>query len=124
MIDTDSFKARYLRDRVPVRLGNLASSLAHLRSGLRGKNANAYASRLLVECQKFVAWTFADVENEKQGTLEQLRIQLEQWRDNWESILENQEQREAVATEAEKWSDVILNLSGILDDEIWDKYHR
>lgn len=120
----DELKARYLRDRVPVRLGNLASSLLHLRHALRGRTLNVYAVRMLNECRAFAALTFVDADARQQDALERLSSQLEQWHQDWECIVCDETVREAVAVQVEKWSDVILDVSGILDDEIWNKYHR
>lgn len=120
----DELKARYLRDRVPVRLGNLASSLLHLRHALHGRTLNVYATRMLNECRAFVALTLADADARQQDALEQLGTQLEQWHQDWKHIVCDETVREAVTVQVEKWSDVILAVSGILDDEIWTKYHR
>lgn len=109
-------KERYLRDRLPIRLGNLASSLAKIKSRSQNVANRELVEGLLQESKYFIEWTAAEAEVETAAELVELQIQLAVWQYRWISIWEDTEQRMAVAEQARVWSDRVLDMSGLLSE--------
>lgn len=107
---------RYLRDELPIRLGNLASNLARIRSFSQDIiNCNTVEG-VIKESKFFIEWTAGDAEVEVAAELVELQIQLSRWQYRWQSIWDDPEQRMKVAEQAKVWSDRVLDLSGLLAD--------
>jgi len=85
MINQIIIRERYLRDKLPIRLGGLAANL-----------------------------TFSDTDMEDQAVLAELQIQLALWQRRWGNIWTDPIQRAAVAEKAHNWSKRVLEMSGIL----------
>ncbi len=104
---------RFLRDAVPVRLGNLASNLARLHSFAQQDDLSDAAARVVRESQLFIEWTKADAAAER-TQLDELAHTLTQWEKDWPRMWRDVAQREAFATDAQAWSNRLLNDSGLL----------
>lgn len=109
-----TIKERYLRDQVPTRLGNLASNLARLDSFSRNEVLKEAANSVLVQSKYFIEWTAADASLSQQVELLELQRILARWGLAWDEIWGDAERRGSVAAEARKWSNRILELSGLL----------
>lgn len=107
-------KERYLQDRLPVRLGNLASNLARIESISRHPTLGEAASKVLTESKFFIEWTAADASLPQQVELLELQRTLAQWRFAWGKIWEDPERRSSMAAEARQWSNRLLESSGLL----------
>jgi SNF2 family DNA or RNA helicase len=114
MRDWNVLKERYLRDELPIRLGNLASNLARIKSRSQNAANCELVESLLQESKLFIEWTAQDAELEIAAELVELQVQLARWQYRWVGIWENAEQRIQIAEQAHVWSERVLNLSGLL----------
>jgi hypothetical protein len=113
MRNWSAIRERYLRDALPVRLGGLAANLARIRSfSYHAANAGIVES-LLDESKYFVEWTAAEAEVDTAAELVALQIQLAVWQRRWSDIWANPENRAALAEEARRWAERVLELSGL-----------
>jgi len=109
-----NFKGRYLRDAIPIRIGNLSSSISRLGFFIYKNKFHATVVQLLQECQSFAEWTFPDADFETQLALSNLQADLAGWQDDFENQKNNSDWRAEVNAACEKWSQRLLELSGLL----------
>lgn len=109
-----AFKERYLRDALPIRLGNLASNLARIQSRCQDIANRELVEMVLQESKYFIEWTAAEAEVETAAELVELQIQLARWQYCWATIWDDTQQRMMVAQQARIWSDRVLDMSGLL----------
>lgn len=114
MRDWNALKSRYLRDELPVRLGNLASNLARIKSRCQHTAHGEIIEDLLQESKLFIEWTAADTEIEIAAELVELQVQLACWQYSWAEIRSNVQQRIKVSEQVKIWSEKVLNMSGLL----------
>ena len=114
MRDWNALKSRYLRDELPVRLGNLASNLARIKSRCQNTAHGEIIEDLLQESKLFIEWTAADTEIEIAAELVELQVQLACWQYSWARIWEDAQQRMRVGEQGRIWSGKVLNMSGLL----------
>ena len=113
MTDAEAIRNRYLQDELPIRLGGLAANLARLRSASRHAANQQIVQDLLDESKHFIEWTALDADLDTQAELVELQVQLARWELKWLSIREDEGQRRALGEQAAKWSDRILEISGL-----------
>jgi hypothetical protein len=111
----DARKERYLRDPLPVRLGNLASNLARVRSIATQPDLGEAAKRVIRESKHFVEWAGKDADLHVQIELVELQRQLARWQFKWNEIWNDLERRASLAEQAGAWSEKILHRSGLLN---------
>jgi len=114
MKDWNAIRERYLRDKLPIRLGGLAANLARIRSFSDHPGHREAVESLLDESKLFIEWTAADAEANTAAELVELQIQLAQWQRRWAHIWVDDLQRIAVAEQAHRWSKRVLDMSGLL----------
>jgi hypothetical protein len=114
MRDWKALKERYLRDELPIRLGNLASNLARIKSRCQNPANGELVESLLQESKLFIEWTALDAEVEIAAELVELQVQLACWQYSWARIWDDAEQRMIVMEQARIWSEKVLNMSGLL----------
>jgi hypothetical protein len=107
-------RERYLRDPLPVRLGNLASNLTRLKSFARHPAMADAARKIIHESKHFIEWTAADAALDVQVEVIELQRLLAQWQLKWDEIWPDSERRRMVATQTDDWSKRILERSGLL----------
>lgn len=107
-------RERYLRDPLPMRLGNLASNLSRVKSLSNHSAMSEAAGRVVDESIFFIEWTAADANLQQQAELDELRSLLMNWRLEWTEIWNDLEKRTSVAEQAGAWSEKILDRSGLL----------
>jgi hypothetical protein len=107
-------KERYLRDHLPIRLGNLASNLARIDSISKHPTLGESASKVVIESKLFIEWTAAEASLSQQVELLELQRMLARWGLAWDEIWNDSERRSLVAAEARQWSNRVLELSGLL----------
>lgn len=108
-------RERYLRDPLPVRLGNLASNLARVRSLANHATMGEAAGKVFDESRLFIEWTIEDAGASQQAELNKLRELISRWRMELTEIWNDAERRNDVATQAAAWSQRILESSGLLN---------
>ncbi|MGH9853892.1 MAG: hypothetical protein ACREBD_28955 [Blastocatellia bacterium] len=110
-------RERYLRDPLPVRLGNLASNLARIGSFSNHPTMGEAAGKALDESLFFIEWTAADASLPQQAELIELRQLLARWRPEWAEIWNDPGRRSETAAQAGVWSQRILESSGLLNPQ-------
>ncbi len=114
MRDWNTLKQRYLQDDISIRLGNLASNLARIKSRCQNSANGDLVASLLQESKLFIEWTAKDAEIEIAAELAELQVQLACWQYCWERIWQDEEQRSTFAEQTKIWSAKVLNMSGLL----------
>ncbi len=109
-----TLKERYLRGQLPIRLGNLASNLAGIKSPYQNAANGELIESLLQESKLFIEGNAQDAVIEIAAELVELQIQLACWQYSWAGILEDAEQRMRVGEPGRIWSEKVLNMSGLL----------
>lgn len=108
---------RFLQDAHPVRLGRLASCLAHI-DALSGHYAHGDGvARMLEECELFCEWAAPDAPLETQLLLRDLQRQVVRWQRGWPQLWDDLESRRRIACEARQWSERVFAASGLLKPE-------
>ena len=114
MKDWSVIQKRYLQDELPIRLGGIAANLSRVKSfATHDANREAVAS-LLEESKFFIEWTAGEADINTAAELVELQVQLSLWQRAWDKIWLDSTQRQQVASASGKWSQRILELSGLL----------
>ena len=114
MRDWTGIRDRYLRDGLPTRLGGLAANLGRIRSfALRNASAEIVGG-LIDESKRFIEWTAAEADVKVAAELVELQIELAGWERNLQQVMDDPEHRGRVASRAERWSERVLEMSGLL----------
>ncbi len=108
-------RERYLRDPLPVRLGNLASNLARIRSFANHAAMGEAAGKVFDESRLFIEWTVEDADPSRQAELNELCELISRWRMELTEIWNDTERRYDVAAQVGAWSQKILESSGLLN---------
>lgn len=114
MKDWTAIRERYLRDKLPVRLGGLAANLARIKSFSDHPDHYKAVESLLDESKFFIEWTAPEAEVNTAAELVELQIQLAQWHRRWADIWADTQQRMNVAEQMQHWSRRVLDMSGLL----------
>ena len=120
MKDLDTIKERYIQDSLPIRLGGLAADLARIVSFSKNIKAIKSVEGLLNESVYFIEWSAGELCPERAEEAEQLvNIQrgLVRWYRNWNEAQNDPALRAQLAEQAQAWSDLVLEMSGLLDQE-------
>jgi hypothetical protein len=104
----------YRNEPVPRQLGALAASLARVSSAARRPARSAAIVPMLGECMAFIEWTAPRVEPDTGAELADLQIMLALWRASWPEAQRTTSQRTLLSLQAKKWSDRVLEQSGLL----------
>lgn len=116
MRDLKRMRERYVRDKAPVRLGNLASSLLRLSKWVRMKQRDESVIDLMHEIAWFMEWSgdLASVE------LADMQREICRWRRAWPI----EPARSILAFRALQMSNRVLELSGLLEHGGHEKVSR
>lgn len=109
-------RARYLADPLPKRLGALAADLARVSSSARHPLRAASVSLMLEESQYFIEWAAAETEPEVASELVDIQVMVSLWRQMWPTAQHNSTQRALLSLQAKKWSEQVLDYSGLLKE--------
>jgi len=113
--EVQPLRDRFLADPVPVRLGNLASTLARLSACAAHPTRSQLVYRLLTEAQYFIECTGPEAGPETRPQLARLQIELARWRRRWSADAALCSPPE-LAAQARAWSHSVLEWSGLLDE--------
>jgi hypothetical protein len=114
MKDWKAIQKRYLQDSLPIRLGGIAANLGRVKS-FTGRDANReVVASLLEESKFFIEWTAGEADIDAAAELVQLQVQLSLWGRAWDEISQDSAKRQELANSSGKWSQRILELSGLL----------
>ncbi len=115
MKDYTTIQARYLRDDLAVRLGGLAANLRRVQSLTRNDANRDVVESMLDESKHFIEWTAAEADIDKAAELVELQVQLARWQYQWHDIWNDPVRRREVAEQSGRWSDRVLELSGLME---------
>ena len=115
MKDWTAIQERYLRDALAVRLGGIAANLSRVKSFAAHDANQAAVASLLEESKFFIEWTAGEADMSTAAELVELQVQLSLWQRGWDKIWQDSAQRHQIATASGKWSQRVLELSGLLD---------
>jgi hypothetical protein len=108
----------YLRQTFPIRLGSLAADLARVASFAEINDVTAVES-LLEESTAFIEWCAPGLVNEKiddATRLVDIQRGLATWQLLWRKA-QNESDQEKLLRQARAWSDEVLAMSGLLEQE-------
>ncbi len=103
-----------MRDELPRRLGGLAADLARVASSARHPPGAESVALMLEESQYFIEWTAAETKPEVAVELVDIQVMLALWRRAWPEAQYNQQQRTLLSLSAKKWSERVLQFSGLI----------
>ncbi len=112
-------RERYLQQDIPTRLGGLAADLARVVSASRIPALEAVRD-LVAESRAFVEWSAPVLlpdRVEDAARLVEIQRGLTHWYFNWHAVQNDITQRAKLAEQAQQWSDEVLKMSGLLDQE-------
>jgi hypothetical protein len=112
-------RERYSNQPVPTRLGGLAADIARIASIAEIPSVAAVAS-LLDESSAFIEWSAPDLLPDRvddAAHLVEIQRGLAYWRFVWHQLHNDPTKRKQLAAQARAWSDEILQMSGLLDQE-------
>ncbi len=110
-------RERFLRDRVPVRLGGIASNLARIRSFSEDPTLGNAVQGVLLQTGLFIDWVAPDLDLEQQALLLEVQRLIARSRARWDRLWTDPIERTTLGREAGRWSDRILALSGLASEE-------
>lgn len=115
MINKERKQQRYLADPLPVRLAGLAADLARISSSARHVTGSSSVESMLEESQYYIEWTAAETTTEVAAELVDIQRMIVLWRRAWPEVQHIPAQRALLSVQAKKWSDTVLDYSGLLD---------
>ncbi|MBI5035274.1 MAG: hypothetical protein HZB51_32505 [Chloroflexi bacterium] len=111
---------RYMADSLNIRLGGLAADLARIVSFSKNIKAIKSVEGLLNESIYFIEWSAPDLLPERLEDAAQLvdiQRDLAHWRWIWNEAQNDPAQRAKLAEQAQAWSDQVLEMSGLLNEQ-------
>lgn len=116
MKDRDATRARFLTDPLPKRLGALAADLARVSSSAH-KSRFESAELMMEESLWFIEWVAGDLEPNVAAELVDMQLMLGIWRKLLPDVQQNSRLRVLLYLQTKKWSEQVLDYSGLLTQE-------
>ena len=107
-------RERFLRDPPPRRLGNIAANLARIGSFSDNPAHEAAIGRLLLESKHFIEWSAPHASLDVQVELAESQLQIVRWERRLRGTLADSSERASMAGAANRWSERLLERSGLL----------
>lgn len=123
MRDWESYRERFVRDPLPIRLGGIAANLARITSFSSHDHKSDTVREMLEDSKYLIEWTAPVADLDTQVELLELERLLTRWYYTWQPIWNDIVRRRAIEKEASRWSDHLLDLSGLLNEETYEKYN-
>jgi len=117
-------RERFLQDPLPIRLGELSSSLARANYIGNHEAHEQVAFSLLKEPALYLEWGFPDADSSLQTDLTQIRQLIVRLREDWQAVWESPVERIAIGASLGEWAQKILDRSGLLDYDDWREVFR
>ena len=114
MISKERLRARYLRDPLSIRLGELAVTFGYISFSARNSTDPLVVQNHLHEARYFIEWTAADADSETAAELVSMQRLITLWLKVWDKASPNKEQRTLLSVQAKHWSDQAMDFSGLL----------
>ncbi len=115
MNQLESLRSRYLRDSIPTRLGGLAANLARVASFSRHDGHQPAVTATMHESKWFIEWTAPELSTEETADLIRLQSQLARWEIQSKDKWDNDTWRQDLMNESRRWSERLMDMSGLLD---------
>ncbi len=96
-------------------LGALAATLGRIASSAEKTTRAKAIVPMLDECLQFIEWILPRQAETASKELREFGVMLKLWRDSWEYAQVNQHLRALLSVQAKKWSDQVLEYSGLLN---------
>jgi hypothetical protein len=106
MRDLKEMRERYLRDEIPVRMGNMASSLLRLNKWVR----NRHNDEAIVDLMREIAWFLEWCGDLALVELAEMQREICRWRRVWPV----EQARAVLALRALQMSNRVLEISGLV----------
>lgn len=116
MPNWSAIKASFLALDQPHQLGELASSLAHLKSWVQSNDCHQVVPVVLEESLLYLSFIQQNTQI-NHGELNQLQDVLQDWQRNWDNIKSQSIQTTNIADVASHWSERVLDMSGLLSSQ-------
>ena len=113
-------QARYMVDSLNIRLGGLAADLARIVSFSQNIKAIKSVEGLLNESVFFIEWSAPDLLPDRvddAARLVDIQRALTHWHWIWDKAQNDPTARAKLAEQAQAWSDEVLAMSGLLEQE-------
>jgi hypothetical protein len=105
----------FLKEAPPRQLGVLAATLARIASSSVKPARTTAIVPMLSECIEFIEKLTPPDSPKAKAELKDLGVMLGLWRESWLSVRSNESQRQLLSLQAKKWSDLVLEYSGLLN---------
>ncbi len=116
MPDWSAIETSFLHQSHEQQLGELAASLARLKSWLQNSANYELVAVLLSESLLYLS--LIQRESELNNVeLNQLKDLLQNWKQNWVNVWDNSTETANIADVASTWSQRVLSMSGLLTSE-------
>jgi len=117
---SQEIRDRFFKDALPVRLGGLAADLARIVSFSKNPNSASTVSHLLEESRYFIEWSAPNLLPDRvddAARLVDIQRDLTHWFRVWNRAQDDPAQREKLSEQAQTWSDEVLAMSGLLEQQ-------
>jgi len=104
----------YRNEPLDRQMGALAASLARISSTARRLARAGSVVPLIAECMAFIEWSAPRVAPDLGAELADVQVMLALWREGWPEAQGSVSQRTLLSLQAKKWSDRVLDQSGLL----------
>ena len=106
---------KFSQQSMPRQLGALAANLARISSCARWKEPGDIVIPMMTESIQFAEWIAPHTPAEITAELVDLQIRLSLWQKIWPQAQGYDVQRTLLSFQARKWSDQMLEYSGLLN---------
>lgn len=106
--------SRFVRDKVPVRMGNMASNMGRIQAIGEMEGEVTTARTMIDETIMFIELTLPVTDFAKARLLTELKQILEQWRISIDEIWKDPTRHSLLCEQAGNWSDRLVEASGLL----------
>lgn len=112
MISVEKFRQQAL----PRQLGALAANLARISTCARWAQPNDSLVPMIGESIQFIEWIAPQAEPEVAAELADMQVMLSLWRKSWAHAQTDRSQTTLLSLQAGKWSEQVLDYSGLLNE--------
>ncbi len=106
---------RFTSQPLPRQLGALAANLARIASCARWPEPSDVVVPMMTESIQFIEWIAPHTAPQVAADLVDLQVMLGLWRKSWPLAKADRTQRTLLSFQAKKWSDQVLDYSGLLN---------
>jgi len=105
----------FIKESPARQLGALAATLGRIASSAEKTARTKAIIPMLDECLQFIEWTLSSQPDKAERELVEISVMLKLWRDSWEYAQANELLRALLSVQSKKWSEQILESSGLLN---------